>query len=67
MTHGVVRDVGGERGKGGGGGRGEKRRGGIWHLLEITAGVGVPAEHRSGTPRGISRVYPGVGAVNALP
>lgn len=45
----------------------EERGGGIWHLLEITAGVGVPAEHRSGTPRGISRVYPGVGAVNALP
>lgn len=41
--------------------------GGIWHLLEITAGIGVPAEHRSGTPGRISRIYPGVGAVNALP
>lgn len=41
--------------------------GGVGHLLEITAGVGVPPQHTSGTPGRISRIYPGVGAVNALP
>lgn len=36
------------------------------HLLELTAGVGVPTEHSSGAPGGVSRVYPGVRAVYSL-
>lgn len=36
------------------------------HLLKLTAGVGVPAEHSSGASRGISRVYPGVRAIYSL-